>query len=145
MHIVETLSCQTWPFADNTDVWRKHFAPLIPTRSSERAAIVWLGKKRRYVTGRTAEDEARLFSVFPVTGKEATGMNLNTESSTQSISYCKVGQKLPQVTQRGCRVSIFGHVKNLSGQSPGQLALADPVQSGEIELGNLVQKRVASA
>lgn len=75
MHAVGMLSCQAWPVLSQHDVWRKDFAPLIPTGSSERAGIVQLGKKGTYVMGRSAEDGARLCSV-PRDSKRGSGHEL---------------------------------------------------------------------
>ncbi|KAK4830781.1 hypothetical protein QYF61_013614 [Mycteria americana] len=62
--------------------------------------------------GWNEEDGARPFSGCPLKGQKAMG-----------------GQKLEQVDQSGCAVSILGDTENVPGHSPGQPAPAAPALS----------------
>lgn len=44
----------------------------------------------------------------------------------ENTFYCDDGQTLEWVSQKDCGVSICGDIQNMTGHSPGQLALADP-------------------
>lgn len=54
-----------------------------------------------------------------VTGQEVTGTTWNKWNFIWTQGYCEAG------SQGGCGVSVSGGIQNLTGYSPGQLALSD--------------------
>lgn len=68
----------------------------------------------------------------PLTAWEAMGTNLNGISCVSTFFYCKGGQTLEKVAQRGCWGSILGDLQSVTGVSPWQPATADPALSRAI-------------
>lgn len=62
-----------------------------------------------------------------------------TQQKPTNLFYCEGGQILKQVAQQCCKSSILHDMQNLTGEGPGQLALADPVLSRGVRLDDLLR------
>lgn len=62
-----------------------------------------------------------------------------THQNPTRLFYCECGQTLKRVAQRCCKISILDNMQNLTGNSPGQRALADPVLSTGVRLDDLLR------
>lgn len=63
------------------------------------------------------------FSVVTTERTRGKGQKLKPK---KKLFNCEGGQTPKQIAQRSCRVSILRGIQNLTGQSPGQTALAVP-------------------
>lgn len=86
----------------------------------------------RYLIGRSKEDSLKR-QVAPSKGTRGNRHKLKYKKfylNTRKIFlYCENDRILKQIAQVPCRVSILGHIQNLTGYNPKQSPLSDPAMS----------------
>lgn len=81
---------------------------------------------RRDVKKKIESDSSQWCSVAGHKSTSKTGTQEATSEHQKTLFHC-------EGAQQGDRVFILGHIKTLSGHSPGQLALGDPFWAGRLD------------